>query len=65
MITHCGAGSMKSQMKKADKSGANIALILGDDELSNEQFTVKYLREKKEQTIVSFKDINKFLAAIK
>jgi histidyl-tRNA synthetase len=65
MITHCGAGSMKSQMKKADKSGANIALILGEDELSNEQFTVKYLREKKEQSIVSFKDIHKFLAEIK
>lgn len=65
MITHCGAGSMKSQMKKADKSGAKIALILGEDELSNEQLTVKYLREKKEQTIVSFKDVNKFLAEIK
>jgi histidyl-tRNA synthetase len=65
MITHCGAGSMKSQMKKADKSGANIALILGEDELSNEQLTVKYLREKKEQSIVSFKDIHKFLAEIK
>jgi histidyl-tRNA synthetase len=65
MITHCGAGSMKSQMKKADKSGANIALILGDDELSNEQLTVKYLREKKEQSVVSFKDIHKFLAEIK
>ncbi len=65
MITHCGAGSMKSQMKKADKSGANIALILGEDELSNELLTVKYLREKKEQSVVSFKDIHKFLAEMK
>ena len=35
MITHCGGGSMKSQMKKADKSGAAIALILAEDELKN------------------------------
>jgi len=61
MITHCGGGSMKSQMKKADKSGANIALILGEDELKNQQVTVKYLREKKDQMTVGFNDLNKFL----
>ena len=35
MIAHCGGGSVKSQMKKADKSGARIALILAEDELKN------------------------------
>ncbi len=64
MITHCGGGSMKSQMKKADKSGADIALILAEDELKNEQVTVKYLREKKEQAIVSFDELNDFIAEI-
>ena len=59
MITHCGGGSMKSQMKKADKSGARMALILGEDELSNEQLTVKYLRQDKQQSTVSFDDLNK------
>jgi len=61
MITHCGGGSIKSQMKKADKSGAKIALILAEDELQNEQLTVKYLREKKQQITVSFDGLMKFL----
>ncbi len=64
MISHCGAGSMKSQMKKADKSGADIALILAEDELKNEQFTVKYLREKKQQIPVSLDELNNFIAEI-
>ena len=55
---------MKSQMKKADKSGANIALILGEDELLNEQVTVKYLRENKQQTTVRFDELTKFIADI-
>ncbi len=61
MITHCGGGSIKSQMKKADKSGAKIALILAEDELKNQQLTVKYLREKKQQTTVSFDGLLKFI----
>ena len=61
MIAHCGGGSMKSQMKKADKSGAKIALILGEDELKNTQVTVKYLRDKKEQESVDFEKLTLFL----
>jgi histidyl-tRNA synthetase len=64
MITHCGGGSIKSQMKKADKSGATIALILAEDELKNEQLTVKYLREKKQQSTVSFNELTKFIENI-
>ncbi|PCJ87676.1 MAG: histidine--tRNA ligase [Thiotrichaceae bacterium] len=64
MVTHCGGGSFKSQMKKADKSGARIALILAEDELSNEQLTLKYLREKKDQVSVKFEDIVTSLADI-
>ena len=64
MITHCGGGSIKSQMKKADKSGANVALILAEDELKSEQLTVKYLREKKQQTTVSFDGLLKFIENI-
>jgi len=64
MVTHCGGGSFKSQMKKADKSGARIALILAEDELSNEQVTLKYLREKKDQVTVKFEDIVTSLADI-
>ena len=45
MICHCGGGSFKSQMKKADKSGAKIALIVGSDEIENAQVSIKPLRE--------------------
>ena len=61
MIAHCGGGSIKSQMKKADKSGASMALILAEDELKNQQVTVKYLRQKKEQITVSFDELIKFI----
>ncbi len=46
---HCGGGSIKSQMKKADKSGALLALILGENEIAHQTVTVKFLRESKEQ----------------
>ena len=58
---NCGAGSMKSQMKKADKSGANIAFLLGDDELEKNVVTVKYLREKKEQEVIELSKISDYL----
>lgn len=46
---HCGGGNMKKQMKRADKSGAQIALILGEDEIAQNTVTVKYLRGQQEQ----------------
>lgn len=58
---NCGAGSIKSQMKKADKSGANIAFLLGDDELEKNMVTVKYLREKKDQEVVELDKIADYL----
>lgn len=58
---HCGGGSLKSQMKKADKSGADIALILGERELANGVVSVKYLREAKEQQTIKLDDIIKIL----
>lgn len=44
-----GMGSMKSQFKKADSSGARYALVFGEDELSRGCVTVKALRDKNEQ----------------
>lgn len=40
-----GMGSMKSQFKKADSSGASFALVFGPDELAQGQVTVKSLRD--------------------
>ena len=50
---HCGGGSVKSQIKKADKSGATIALIMGQDEAASGTVGVKYLREDKAQETVA------------
>ena len=58
---NCGGGSIKSQMKKADKSGASLALILGDDELEKNEVTVKFLREKREQEIIGLDKITDYL----
>ena len=46
---HCGAGSFKSRMKKADKSGASIALLIGEDERQAGEVTLKFLRAEREQ----------------
>ncbi|MDX1757294.1 MAG: histidine--tRNA ligase [Marinobacter sp.] len=44
VVTHCGGGSFKSQMKKADRSGARAALILGDNEVQAGTVGLKPLR---------------------
>jgi histidyl-tRNA synthetase len=49
---HCGGGSFKSQMKKADASGARYAVIIGDDEAQAQELTVKSLRAAAEQVRV-------------
>ena len=54
---HCGGGNFKKQLKKADKSGARIALILGDDEVKEQNVSVKFLREKSEQVTLAQSDI--------
>lgn len=46
---HCGGGSFKSQIRRADRSGARFALILGEDEIANERLTLKPLRDDSEQ----------------
>lgn len=45
IIQHTGGGSFKSQLKKADKSGARVAVIWGEDEVSSGTVAVKRLRE--------------------
>jgi len=59
--THCGAGSFKSQMKKADKSGASIALILGEDEAQNNTVGIKFLREDRPQETVDQSELGRLL----
>ena len=58
---HCGGGSFKSQMKKADRSGAALALIMGEDELASGVVTVKPLRGQGEQQQVAQGDVTNAL----
>jgi histidyl-tRNA synthetase len=50
---NCGGGSFKSQFKKADKSGAAFAIIIGDDEALRGEVALKSLRIEQEQTTLS------------
>ena len=58
---NCGGGSIKSQMKRADKSGARLALILGDEELENNQVTIKHLHTDDSQQVVKQDELIRFL----
>jgi histidyl-tRNA synthetase len=54
---HCGAGSLKSQLKRADKSGARLALIIGDAESSTRTVKIKNMRTGQEQHHVAQTDV--------
>jgi histidyl-tRNA synthetase len=53
VVLHCGGGSFKSQMKRADGSGARFAIIVGDEEAGRGVVSLKPLRELKDQVQVS------------
>jgi histidyl-tRNA synthetase len=61
---HCAGGSFKAQLKKADKSGAKIAVILGENECASGNFGIKYLREKRAQETVGQDRLISSLATI-
>ena len=49
VICHCGGGSIKSQLRKADRSDAELAIIVGEQEISDGTVTIKPLRNQAEQ----------------
>ena len=59
---HCGGGSFKSQFKKADKSGAPLALIIGEEEMEQGSIGIKFLREKRDQQSLPRSEAIDFLA---
>ncbi len=61
LMVHHGGGNFKSQFKKADKSGARFALVLGDDEVANQQVGVKFLREESEQLTLAWTEVTAWL----
>ena len=63
VLTHCGGGSFKSQFKKADRSGARVALVIGESEAEQGVVQVKWLREEREQQQLAMADVVSELAA--
>lgn len=61
VVLHCGGGNFKTQMKKADTSGAYYALIIGDEEVKTNQITVKSLRRISEQVKLNLDDVVRFI----
>ncbi len=61
LLQHCGAGSFKSQIKKADKSGATLALLMGETERQNNSVSIKYLREEQAQHEVPVSELSEYL----
>jgi len=66
VLVHAGGGQFKAQFRRADASGARIAVILGEDELANAQASIKWLRQGDQpgqdaQVRVPFADLAFFL----
>ena len=57
VINDISMGSLKSQMKKADKSNSDFALILGEEEINNNQISIKPLKGQGDQQLISLEGI--------
>ncbi|GIU07836.1 histidine--tRNA ligase [Shewanella glacialipiscicola] len=64
VMSHCGGGNVKKQMKRADKSGASVALLIGEDELADGMVTVKHLRNNNEQQRIARHALSAYLAEL-
>lgn len=64
IVSHCGGGSFKSQMKKADRSGAKYAVILGENEVANGTAGLKPMRADVPQTEVAQDELAAVLAKV-
>ena len=61
IVSHCGGGQFKNQLKRADKTGAQAALLLGENEVAEQKVTVKWLQTGEQQQ-VNQADICTYLA---
>ena len=62
---HLGGGGFKSQFKRADRSGAEIGLVIGDDEARDGLVGVKFLRREAEQQKVAEADVASLIETLK
>ena len=63
LLNAAGGGSFKSQMKRADRSGARWAILLGEDEVSQGTVAIKSLRAEGEQVVIPQSELIEHLAA--
>ena len=61
LMTHASGGNLKKQLKKADKSGAGLGLLLGETELAAGEITLKWLREEKPQQNIKLTELSAFI----
>ncbi len=57
VMLHCGGGNLKKQLKRADKVGASVALLIGSEEMAAHQVTLKPLRGNGEQVNVALSEL--------
>lgn len=62
VMLHCSGGNFKKQFKRADKSGASFAVVIGEDEVQNGQLVVKDLLGRHEQQTLASAEAIRFLA---
>jgi histidyl-tRNA synthetase len=62
ILVHHGGGSFKNQFRKADKSGASLAMILGEDECAQQQVGIKFLREEQTQITLPWSAVSSWLS---
>jgi histidyl-tRNA synthetase len=64
LLTNCGNGSFKSQFKRADRSGAGIALVMGDNEVTEGTVILKSLRDETEQETLPQQQVAARISAV-
>jgi histidyl-tRNA synthetase len=64
MLVDCVGGNVKSQFKRANKSGAKFVLIVGEDESAKNMITFKDLRHEKPQQSFSFDELIKHVRSV-
>ena len=62
--SHIGGGGFKAQFKRADRSGAGYALVIGDDEAEQQRVAVKPLRGEGEQQVLDTQRLQEMLKAV-
>ena len=64
LTVNCGGGRFRNQMRRADQSGAKVALILGEDEARQDRLSVKPLRGQGEQLTLDYEGLRKYMDSV-